>query len=57
VPYVNVSEENGRPVELYFEDHVYGQPVVLIHRWQLWPFLEEADASAGEHGLPRHDLR
>lgn len=30
-----VDTENGAPVELYFEDHGTGKPVVLIHGWPL----------------------
>ena len=33
--YVQVGEENGSPVELYYEDHGSGDPVVLIHGWPL----------------------
>ena len=32
---VTVSEDNGTPVELYYEDRGSGQPVVLIHGWPL----------------------
>lgn len=35
MPFVSVGEENGRPIELYFEDHGSGRPVVLIHGWPL----------------------
>jgi pimeloyl-ACP methyl ester carboxylesterase len=35
MPYITVGEENGSPVELYYEDHGSGQPVVLIHGWPL----------------------
>jgi hypothetical protein len=28
---VTVGTENGRPIELHFEDHGSGAPVVLIH--------------------------
>jgi pimeloyl-ACP methyl ester carboxylesterase len=31
MPYVRVGEENGADIELYYEDHGSGQPVVLIH--------------------------
>jgi peroxiredoxin len=31
MPYVTVGTENSAPIELYFEDHGSGQPVVLIH--------------------------
>jgi pimeloyl-ACP methyl ester carboxylesterase len=32
---VTVSEDNGSPVELYYEDYGSGQPVILIHGWPL----------------------
>ncbi|MGH3815774.1 MAG: alpha/beta fold hydrolase, partial [Pseudonocardiaceae bacterium] len=32
---VTVGEENGAPIELYYEDHGSGQPVILIHGWPL----------------------
>ena len=35
MPYVNVGEENSAPIELYYEDHGSGQPVVLIHGYPL----------------------
>ncbi|WP_405536121.1 alpha/beta hydrolase [Streptomyces sp. NBC_00075] len=35
MPYITVGEENGAPVELYYEDHGSGQPVVLIHGYPL----------------------
>jgi non-heme chloroperoxidase len=31
MPYVTVGEENSAPIELYYEDHGSGHPVVLIH--------------------------
>lgn len=33
--FVTVGQENGQPIELYFEDQGQGQPVVLIHGWPL----------------------
>jgi len=30
-----VGDENGTPIELYYEDHGVGKPVVLIHGWPL----------------------
>jgi pimeloyl-ACP methyl ester carboxylesterase len=33
--YVEVGSESGHPVELSFEDHGTGRPVVLIHGWPL----------------------
>jgi non-heme chloroperoxidase len=35
MPYVNVGQENSAPIELYYEDHGSGQPVVLIHGYPL----------------------
>jgi len=32
---ITVGMENGAPVELYYEDHGTGKPVVLIHGWPL----------------------
>ena len=29
--FVTVGTENSAPIELYYEDHGTGQPVVLIH--------------------------
>ncbi|CCK28842.1 Non-haem bromoperoxidase [Streptomyces davaonensis JCM 4913] len=35
MPYITVGEENSAPIELYYEDHGSGQPVVLIHGYPL----------------------
>jgi non-heme chloroperoxidase len=35
MPYVTVGTENRAPIELYYEDHGSGQPVVLIHGYPL----------------------
>ena len=35
MPYVTVGEENSEPIQLYYEDHGTGQPVILIHGWPL----------------------
>lgn len=32
---VNVGEENAQPIELYYEDHGEGKPIILIHGWPL----------------------
>ncbi len=32
---ITVGTENGAPIELYYEDHGAGKPVVLIHGWPL----------------------
>jgi pimeloyl-ACP methyl ester carboxylesterase len=51
MPLLTVSEENGHPVELYYEDHGAGRPVVLIHGWPLsgrsWEKQEPALIEAG----------
>jgi non-heme chloroperoxidase len=31
MPYVTVGQENSATIELYYENHGSGQPVVLIH--------------------------
>jgi len=33
--YIHVGQENSTPIELYYEDHGTGKPVVLIHGWPL----------------------
>jgi len=35
LPYVTVGTENGAPIEIHYEDHGSGQPVVLIHGFPL----------------------
>lgn len=35
MPYVSVGEENSGSIDLYYEDHGTGQPVVLIHGYPL----------------------
>jgi non-heme chloroperoxidase len=35
MPYVTVGEENSGSIELYYEDHGTGRPVVLIHAYAL----------------------
>src|SRR6184192_352939 len=35
MPFVTVGEENSNPIELYYEDHGIGRPVVLIHGYPL----------------------
>jgi non-heme chloroperoxidase len=41
-----VGDENGTPVELYFEDHGTGDPVVLIHAWPMSSRVWEAQVPA-----------
>jgi pimeloyl-ACP methyl ester carboxylesterase len=33
--YINVGQENSTPINLHYEDHGSGSPVVLIHGWPL----------------------
>ena len=33
--YINVGQENSTPIDLYYEDHGTGKPVVLSHGWPL----------------------
>ena len=35
MPYIPIGEENSGTIELYYEDHGTGRPVVLIHGWPL----------------------
>lgn len=35
MPFINVDQENSGSVDLYYEDHGSGKPVVLIHGWPL----------------------
>lgn len=54
--YVTVGQENSQPIELYFEDHGSGQPVVLIHGFPLsghsWERQEAALLGAGYRVIP-----
>ncbi len=58
--YVQVGSENGSPVELYYEDHGSGSPVVLIHGWPLsgrsWEKQVPALVEAG-HRVVTYDRR
>ncbi len=35
MPFVTVGQENSGNIDLYYEDHGSGKPVVLIHGWPL----------------------
>ena len=51
MPYVTVGQENSTDIELYYEDHGAGQPIVLIHGFPLsgraWERQERALLAAG----------
>jgi non-heme chloroperoxidase len=51
MPYVTVGQENSAPIELYYEDHGSGRPVVLIHGFPLsgraWERQERALIAGG----------
>ena len=57
---LTVGTENGSPVELYFEDHGAGPPVVLVHGWPLsgrsWENQVPALIKAG-HRVITYDRR
>jgi len=57
---VNVGKENSVPIELYYEDHGKGSPVVLIHGWPLsgasWEKQTAALLAAG-HRVITYDRR
>src|SRR5437660_9446865 len=56
--YIKVGQENSTPIEVYYEDHGSGSPVVLIHGWPLsgasW---EKADSRAACRGSSRYHVR
>lgn len=57
---LTVGTENGSPIELYYEDHGAGTPVVLIHGWPLsgrsWENQVPALIDAG-HRVITYDRR
>jgi non-heme chloroperoxidase len=58
--YINVGQENSTPIDLYYEDHGAGKPVVLIHGWPLsgasWEKQVVALLAAG-HRVITYDRR
>src|SRR3984957_3579716 len=58
--YIEVGEENSTPIDLYYEDHGSGQPVVLIHGYPLssasWEKQVPALLQAG-HRVIAYDRR
>ncbi len=35
MPYIKVGKENTGDIELFYEDHGTGRPIVLLHGWPL----------------------
>jgi non-heme chloroperoxidase len=58
--YIKVGQENSTSIELYYEDHGSGPPVVLIHGWPLngasWEKQTAALLAAG-HRVITYDRR
>jgi non-heme chloroperoxidase len=58
--YVTVGQENSAPIELYYEDHGKGKPVILIHGYPLsgssWEKQVPALLAAG-HRVITYDRR
>jgi non-heme chloroperoxidase len=46
MPYITVGKENSGNIDLYYEDHGAGKPVVLIHGWPLSGASWEKQVSA-----------
>src|SRR5580692_6920644 len=57
---IKVGQENAQPIEIYYEDHGSGSPVVLIHGWPLngdaWKKQTAALIAAG-HRVITYDRR
>lgn len=49
--FINVGKENSGTIDLYYEDHGTGQPIILIHGWPLsgrsWEKQTQVLVSAG----------
>ncbi len=60
MPYITVGKENSGNIDLYYEDHGSGAPVVLIHGWPLsgrsWEKQLPALLNAG-HRVITYDRR
>src|SRR6266481_4920713 len=60
MPFVTVGQENSGNIDLYYEDHGSGKPVVLIHGWPLsgpsWEKQTAALLGAG-HRVITYDRR
>ncbi|MGH3849703.1 MAG: alpha/beta fold hydrolase, partial [Pseudonocardiaceae bacterium] len=51
MPYINVGQENSAGIDIYYEDHGTGMPIVLIHGYPLsghsWEKQERVLLAAG----------
>jgi non-heme chloroperoxidase len=60
MPFVTVGSENGAGIDIYYEDHGVGQPVVLIHGYPLngrsWE-RQERDLLAAGYRVVTYDRR
>jgi non-heme chloroperoxidase len=60
MPHVTVGTENNAPIDIYFEDHGSGQPIVLIHGYPLngnsWE-RQERDLLAHGYRVISYDRR
>ena len=60
MPYITVGKENSGEIDLYYEDHGSGAPVILIHGWPLsgrsWERQVPALLEAG-HRVITYDRR
>jgi pimeloyl-ACP methyl ester carboxylesterase len=60
MPYITVGKENSGNIDLYYEDHGTGKPVVLVHGWPLsgasWEKQVPALLKAG-HRVITYDRR
>ena len=58
--FIKVGQENSTPIEIYYEDHGAGSPVMLIHGWPLngdaWEKQTAALLAAG-HRVITYDRR
>jgi non-heme chloroperoxidase len=60
MPYVTVGKENSGNIDLYYEDHGSGKPVVLIHGYSMSGSSWEKQATtllAAGHRVITYDRR
>ncbi len=49
MPRITVGTENDAPIEIHYEDHGSGQPVVLIHGYPLNGALNNEEQAANHY--------